>query len=187
VERESTESEDRQDRAAGRRRLWGPVEAFETLSAAITSAQRFAEVFGEVIDVGEALARIADHFVEVWAVHLKPRKVSKRRREVLLRNGGLCAAPGCSRAAEEEHHIVYRSRGGTDEVGNLVGLCAVHHRRGVHRGRLVLTGRAGERLVWRFGSGEVFETRGADSVVRRLAPHPLGAAPTLLGVDAALP
>ena len=125
---------------------------------------RCAEVCGEVIDVGEAIARIAGHFVAVWTEHLRRRKVPKRRREVLMRNGGLCAAPGCSREASEEHHIVYRSRGGPDEVWNLVGLCAVHHRRGVHRGRLVLTGRAGERLSWRFGSGEEWVTHPAGGV-----------------------
>ena len=87
------------------------------------------------------------------------------------RKGGLCAVPGCSRAAVHVHHLVFRSRGGGDEVWNGVALCAVHHLHGVHLGYLEVTGRAGERLFWRFATGEAFpteewETHGEDDVRR---------------------
>jgi hypothetical protein len=71
-----------------------------------------------------------------------------------MRKAGLCAAPGCSRAACHLHHIVFRSRGGTDDPRNLVGLCAVHHLHGIHLGYLEVTGLAGERLHWKLGTGE---------------------------------
>ena len=76
------------------------------------------------LDEGEALAIMADHFVEVWTAHREPRTILPRRfaavtippllmtpngREprtilprrfaVLTRHGGFCAVPGCSRQA----------------------------------------------------------------------------------------
>ena len=168
VERESSDSEDRQNRAAGVRRLWGPEDAFETVSMAIGSCQQWFRECGEVISVGEALARMADHFVSVWReeVEREKKRASKRRREVLLRNRGFCAFPGCTRAAEHDHHVTYRSRGGSDEVWNRLGLCVAHHLRAIHGGFATVRGVAGERLVWEFGSGERFVTVG-DEEVRR--------------------
>jgi hypothetical protein len=88
------------------------------------------------------------------------------RRKVLMRHGGRCAVPGCSRAACHVHHVRLRSRGGTNDLWNEVGLCAWHHLGGIHRGYLTVEGRAGERLVWRFATGEVFITYGEDDVHR---------------------
>jgi hypothetical protein len=174
VERESTKREDRQNRAAGVRRVWGPKDAAETVALAIASAQRLHEAHGERIDAGEALARIADHFVEVWSEHEKGVAMDLHpdtRRRTLLRQGGLCAVPGCSRAAEHVHHVVYRSQGGPDDPWNLIGICSPHHLHGVHRGYLTVKGRAGELLVWRLGPRDVvpleeWVTRGDDDVRR---------------------
>jgi len=46
-----------------------------------------------------------------------------------------------------------RSQGGTDDEWNLISVCAVHHLRGIHMGRLRVTGRAPDELRW-----EVVET-----------------------------
>jgi hypothetical protein len=67
AERDSTAEEDRRNRAAGERRLWGPRDASETVALAISAAQAHFEARGEAISAGEALARMADHFLEVWA------------------------------------------------------------------------------------------------------------------------
>ena len=77
-----------------------------------------------------------------------------RRREVMLRHGGMCAVPTCTRRAEHVHHIVYRSRGGPEQAWNEVALCLAHHLYGVHRGYVTVRGRAGERLVWRLPLGD---------------------------------
>jgi len=167
TERDTTEREERRNRAAGVRRLWGPKEAAETVVHAIACARVDAARRGEPIDAGEALARVADHFVATWEEHSKcDRKPPERREKVLMRHGGLCAAPGCSRCAVHVHHIVFRSHGGSADLANEVALCAVHHLRGVHRGYLRVVGRAGERLLWFLGTGEVYETRGDDDVRR---------------------
>jgi len=51
------------------------------------------------------------------------------------------------------HHIVFRSAGGSDDPSNLVSLCATHHLRGVHMGRLRVWGRAPDELHWELGVG----------------------------------
>jgi hypothetical protein len=159
TEKEGEAEEDRKNRGAEVRKVWAPKDAAETVREAIASAQAWSlGERGVGIDEGEALAVIADHFVEVCEAHEPPgrrRWVDQLRREVLTRKAGLCAVPGCSRASVHLHHVVFRSRGGGDEPWNLVGLCACHHLHGIHVGYLEVTGRAGERLYWKLGTGEV--------------------------------
>jgi hypothetical protein len=50
-----------------------------------------------------------------------------------------------------DHHIRFRSAGGSDALENRVALCAFHHLRGVHAGRLRCTGRAPGGLTWQLG------------------------------------
>lgn len=176
TERETEAEEERRNRGVGVRRVWAPVDAARTVWDAIASAQaRALGTRGEVIDAGEALAEIADHFVKVWEANLPPndarRWLARFHRDALTRKGGLCAVPGCSRAARHVHHIVFRSHGGPDEAWNGVGLCVPHHLHGIHLGYLELTGRAGERLHWKFGAGEAvpleeWVTLGDDDVRR---------------------
>jgi hypothetical protein len=173
VERDTTDREHEQNRAAGVRRLWGPQDAAETIASAILCAQGWAKaVLGEEIDAGEALARIADHFTEVWGRHaIDPGSRARRRRDILARTRGLCAVPGCSRAAVHIHHIVFRSRGGPKVEWNEIGVCVPHHLHGIHRGYLTVRGRAGETLVWEFGAQaavpfERWITKGGDDVRR---------------------
>jgi hypothetical protein len=168
TERESDAEESRQNRAAGVIRLWGPRDTFETVSMAIVACQRMYRERGESISAGEALARMADYATAVWREEVKRerRRHQRKRREVMGRNGGYCAFPGCTRPAEHDHHVRYRSRGGSDDASNRIPLCAAHHLRSIHRGWAEVSGRAGERLTWRFGSGERFVTLGDDDVVR---------------------
>jgi hypothetical protein len=165
ADRESTESEMRQNRAQGVRRLWGPADAMLTVSLAIRSVQAWVRAATErQICAGDALALMADHFIDVWSGWVKQQKKwwPKSRKEVFERTRGICAWPTCARAAEHDHHIVPRSAGGSDEVWNRVGLCRLHHMVGIHLGFLVLTGRAGERLECRRrdGSGTTWEVIG---------------------------
>jgi hypothetical protein len=53
--------------------------------------------------------------------------------------------------AVHAHHIKSRSQGGRDDEWNLVSLCAAHHLHGIHGGRIRVTGRAPDELVWEFG------------------------------------
>jgi hypothetical protein len=166
--READEREDKRNRAAGVRRLWGPTDVMLTVAAAIRAASRKAKGEGRSIDAGEALVEIAEHFLEVWPAH-RVRKVPRSRAQVLKRNDGKCQVPGCSLPARHIHHICYRSHGGAKAPWNETALCIPHHLHGIHEGRLEVTGRAGERLVWRFSNGEIWETLGDNDVRRATA------------------
>jgi hypothetical protein len=92
---------------------------------------------------------LAGHFAEVWKAHVK-EKMTKRKR-VLIRDRHRCQVPGCSRPAAHVHHIEYRSQGGSNDDPNLLCLCAAHHLFGIHEGRMRVTGKAPDELVWEFG------------------------------------
>lgn len=64
----------------------------------------------------------------------------KVRRGVLLRDAH-CRVPGCAtRRGLEVHHLVPRSRGGSDDIANLATVCPAHHRLLVPHGVLALIG-----------------------------------------------
>ena len=70
-----------------------------------------------------------------------------RRYAVFARDGWRCVVPGCTSMRNlQDHHIVFRSAGGSDDLANRVTLCASHHLRGVHGGTVRLTGRAPDHL-----------------------------------------
>jgi hypothetical protein len=89
---------------------------------------------------------MAAHFVETWKPALTQANTVQRR--VLERDRWSCQVPGCSRPAAHVHHIEFRSAGGSDDPSNLVSLCAAHHLRGVHMGRLRVGGKAPDGLRW---------------------------------------
>jgi hypothetical protein len=72
----------------------------------------------KVIDVGKATRTVS----------------APKMRALRVRDKG-CRFPGCDRQVNwsNPHHIVYRSRGGSDKLENLVLLCFFHHRL-VHEG-----------------------------------------------------
>jgi hypothetical protein len=98
------------------------------------------------LTAGECLVAMFANFIDVWTPLLARRTTLQKR--VLERDGYVCQVPGCSRAAAHAHHIQSRAAGGPDEMWNLTSLCAAHHLRGVHMGRLKVTGRAPDQLRW---------------------------------------
>ena len=96
----------------------------------------------------ECLVALAAHFVWTYKHLLKRARTLQRR--IRDRDRHVCQVPGCSRAAVHAHHIIPKSKGGTDDEWNLVSLCANHHLHGIHGGRMRVTGRAPDGLVWEF-------------------------------------
>ena len=100
------------------------------------------------------LERMLDHAIRTWLALAEPG------REVFERDGWRCAVPACTaRRNLHSHHIVYRSHEGSDAPSNLTTLCAWHHHRGVHGGRVRIRGNAPDDLVFdlpigRFLSGD---------------------------------
>jgi 5-methylcytosine-specific restriction endonuclease McrA len=113
------------------------------LDAAIRAARAASNRW---LTAAECLEQVAEHFIETWKDALAERSTPKKR--AMARDGGLCQVPGCSRAADDEHHLWFRSRGGGDEEANLASMCKPHHLRGVHGGYIRVSGRAPDRLRW---------------------------------------
>ena len=75
-----------------------------------------------------------------------------REHRIIARDRYRCAVPGCTRMAGlHRHHLRYRSHGGGDGEENLITLCAFHHLRGVHGGRLRIRGLAPHALRFELG------------------------------------
>ena len=149
LRRELQGKEEAQMCARRQYRVWLPLSVAGLLALTI-QAVRKAE--GRWLPAGECYARACAHFIEVWKPALSgPSTVPKR---VLRRDRGFCKVPVCSRAAAHAHHIAYRSAGGSDDMTNLTSLCAPHHLRGVHMGRVRIRPVPPDRLRWELGVGE---------------------------------
>jgi hypothetical protein len=92
-----------------------------------------------------------DHALEAWEPE-SPTARQRREQAVFERDGWRCTVPGCTSYRNlQKHHVVFRSRGGSDDDSNLTTLCAWHHLRGVHGGVLRCTGTAPDGLRFTLG------------------------------------
>jgi hypothetical protein len=92
------------------------------------------------------LEALLDHAIAEWEA--QPR----HRDPIFERDGWRCTVPACSsRRNLQDHHIVFRSRGGSNAFYNRVSLCAWHHLRGIHAGVVRASGRAPKAIRWELG------------------------------------
>jgi hypothetical protein len=76
--------------------------------------------------------------IEVLDVGRSERLATPRQAKAIsLRQGGICAAPGCWHPIAHNHHLTWWSQGGRTDLDNLIGLCRKCHTL-VHSGRLKL-------------------------------------------------
>jgi hypothetical protein len=74
---------------------------------------------------------------------------------VFERDGWRCAVPCCSSRRElHDHHVRFRSLGGDESLGNRSTVCAAHHLRFIHTGRIHARGSAPSAIEWEFLAGE---------------------------------
>jgi hypothetical protein len=100
----------------------------------------------------QRLLALLEHFLRQWDVPVEKGFVVLHR--ILARDGYQCAVPGCLvRRGLERHHVVFRSRQGSDSPENVVTVCAVHHRIGIHGGWVRCEGTAPDALIWRLPVG----------------------------------
>jgi len=134
--------------------LNGPREVIALFSATLCSVRLAVErESGRLLSAGEGFEMMLDHALQSWAVE-DPwlRRRSRRSLAIFERDGWRCTVPGCtSRRNLQLHHIRFRSAGGSDEAGNLTTLCAFHHLRGVHDGRVGIAGSAPDGLRFELG------------------------------------
>jgi hypothetical protein len=136
-----------------------PRDVARLFRALLATAQRRIErVRGRPARTSDALEAMLEHALASW----QPEKPTPRAFAVFERDGWRCTAPGCSSQRNlQQHHVVFRSRGGTDDPSNLTTLCAWHHLRGVHAGVLRCSGTAphGLRFDLPFGSYSAGDVR----------------------------
>mgnify|MGYP005839388019 CR=1 FL=1 len=133
-----------------RLRWWVPVEVALLYKGVRDTLRRRLEFRQErPVTDGEVFEGLLDEALRSWTL----REPGRRKPDpVIERDGYRCAVPGCSsRRNLENHHIVFRSRGGSDASWNRVMLCAFHHHRGVHTARARVRGRAPDGLVFELG------------------------------------
>jgi len=95
----------------------------------------------------KALERLLLHVKAEWTA------LPRHRNPVHERDGWRCRVPACSsRRNLQEHHVLYRSRGGSNERGNRISICAWHHLRGIHAGRIRARGDAESGIQWQLGT-----------------------------------
>jgi hypothetical protein len=151
--REVEGEERRQMWRAGELRALVPDDVDEVLADAVRSARALAPR----LTPGEALVLVSLHFIRVWKEEFW--RVIRAVDPVILRDAGLCQIPGCSRAADHVHHVLFRSAGGPLEEWNELSVCAVHHLLCIHGGSVLVLGRAPDRLVFVMGEREVAAAR----------------------------
>jgi len=127
-----------------------PRDVARLFRAVACSVRRALEPrVGRPVTEGEAVEWMFDHAFESWGAN-DPR--IRREHRVFERDGWRCTVPGCSSYRNlHDHHVVFRSAGGSDELANRTTLCAFHHLRGVHAGRVRCLGRAPAGLRFELG------------------------------------
>jgi hypothetical protein len=118
----------------------GPASVVALLQNAIT-------VFEEPAHARwRALERLLEHAQAEW------QRLPRHRDPVFARDGWRCTVPGCSsRKNLHDHHVQFRSRGGDNARRNRVTVCAWHHLRGIHGGRVRAQGAAPDAVHWEIG------------------------------------
>jgi hypothetical protein len=119
------------------------VAVREAIRAHLRGDQRRMPTDGEVFDALLARALAA------WS---RRAPGAPRPDPVIERDGYRCTVPGCSsRRHLHDHHILFRSAGGSDDPENRITLCAFHHQRCLHAGRMRVRGRAPAGLLFELG------------------------------------
>ena len=101
----------------------------------------------------EVLAFAIHHFWETWD-NAETRR-QRRENPTLERDGWRCTAPGCRSVGTgrlQEHHVEFRSRGGTDAMWNRTTLCVGHSLGLIHEGKVRCSGEAPDALRWEMGT-----------------------------------
>jgi hypothetical protein len=133
----------------------GPVEVARLFRAVLCSVRRHLErLQGRLPTEGEAAGWMFAHAIASWRATAAGMADARTRRahRVFERDGWRCTVPGCTSYRNlHDHHIRFRSAGGSDALANRTTLCAFHHLRGVHAGRVRVAGSAPRRLRFELG------------------------------------
>ncbi|MFQ6018986.1 MAG: hypothetical protein ACE5KF_12425, partial [Kiloniellaceae bacterium] len=159
------------------------AEALAEDSPAVTAARRFS-ARGLPVPGWVGLLALLEDFADTWDA--APRRHADA---VYNRDGWRCTAPGCTgRRNLEDHHLVFRSRGGPDDLSNRTTLCRPHHTLGAHGRYGRARGTAPLGIDWRLGRRDLGcrfrnERRLADATRGHTGERRWCAACRVLGVE----
>jgi len=137
-----------------------PRPAARFFRAVLCSVRRHLERrTGRLPSEGEGFGWMLAHALEAWVAGAAPgpngdpsQRRLARAHVVFARDGWRCTVPGCTSYRNlHDHHIRFRSAGGSDDLWNRTTLCAHHHQRGVHAGIVRCLGRAPGGLRFELG------------------------------------
>jgi len=118
----------------------GPQSIMELFCEAVTAFRQP----GEPPWMG--LERLLLHVENAW------ENVPRHRNPIHALDGWRCRVPTCSsRMQLQEHHVIFRSRGGDNEQTNRVSVCVWHHQVGLHQGPIRAWGDARGEIHWQLG------------------------------------
>ena len=129
---------------------WSPVDAeisFAGPASVVALLQAAVAVFRRPGDPRWAgFDRLLHHVASDWEA------LPRHKDPILARDRWRCAVPACgARSNLHDHHIQFRSHGGTNAHGNRVTVCAWHHLRGIHAGLVHASGTAPAAVRWTLG------------------------------------
>ena len=131
--------------------VWtAPSAAARLFRAVLWSVRtRMERARGRLPTEGEAFGAMLEHAFLAWGGDGRRSPAVWR---IFARDGWRCTVPGCSSYRNlHDHHIRFRSAGGSDDETNRTTLCAWHHLRGVHAGLVRIAGRAPASLRFELG------------------------------------
>ncbi len=108
---------------------------------------------GRRVPTWVGLLALLEDFAATWD---NPAGFPQRDKDAVYERAGFrCQAPGCTRRCNiEDHHLVYRSHQGSDQLWNQLCLCRFHHHQGEHGFFARCRGRAPLDVLWRLGVEE---------------------------------
>jgi len=127
-----------------------PRDVARLFRGALATAQRRIEHRSRrTASESEALDAILEHAFDTWEL---ANARLRREHRVFERDGWCCTFPGCTSYGNlHDHHLEYRSHGGSDALSNRTTLCVWHHQRGEHAKVVRCRGRAPEKLRFELG------------------------------------
>ncbi|HLY38385.1 MAG TPA: HNH endonuclease signature motif containing protein [Candidatus Binatia bacterium] len=129
---------------------WEYPDAEIVFGAAVSVVSLFRTAILTFTGPSDGLWRGLEHLLR----HVKGEwEAQPRHRDpIFARDGWRCAVPACSsRRNLHDHHILFRSRGGDNARDNRITMCAWHHLRGIHGGRVRAWGEAPDGITWALG------------------------------------
>jgi hypothetical protein len=132
------------------RDAWSPIDAEIAFAGPATVVAMLEAAIGVYRKSWEprwrGVERLLEHVAAEWTA--QPRHPDP----IFARDGWRCAVPACeARGNLHDHHIQFRSHGGDNARANRVSVCAWHHLRGIHSGRVRARGMAPAGIYWELG------------------------------------